>query len=138
MTGRGELEMQGRLYGMDARIARQRAVEVLQHLDLIIERLLQARSKILALDILLDAIGEAVKTALAPPREVEHCFAQGFGRDRSCMHGDTAEAGAALDDKDGFSELGGLDGGAAAGWSRTDDDEIEMFQRKAPGSDGAA
>ena len=34
MTGRGELEMQGRLYGMDARIARQRAVEVLQHLDL--------------------------------------------------------------------------------------------------------
>jgi ABC-2 type transport system ATP-binding protein len=34
MTGRGELEMQGRLYGMGARIARQRAMEVLQHLDL--------------------------------------------------------------------------------------------------------
>jgi ABC-2 type transport system ATP-binding protein len=34
MTGRGELEMQARLYGMDARTARRRAVEVLEHLDL--------------------------------------------------------------------------------------------------------
>jgi ABC-2 type transport system ATP-binding protein len=34
MTGRGELELQGRLYGMDAHTARRRAREVLEHLDL--------------------------------------------------------------------------------------------------------
>ncbi len=35
MTGRGELVMQGRMYGMDARAARARAQEVLEHLDLV-------------------------------------------------------------------------------------------------------
>jgi ABC-2 type transport system ATP-binding protein len=35
MTGRGELEMQGRLYGMDARAARARAREVLERLELV-------------------------------------------------------------------------------------------------------
>ncbi len=34
MTGRGELEMQGRMYGMGARDAKARAAEVLEHLDL--------------------------------------------------------------------------------------------------------
>jgi len=34
MTGRGELVMQGRMYGMNARDAKTRATEVLEHLDL--------------------------------------------------------------------------------------------------------
>jgi ABC-2 type transport system ATP-binding protein len=35
MTGRGELVMQGRMYGMDAREAQGRARQVLEHLDLV-------------------------------------------------------------------------------------------------------
>jgi ABC-2 type transport system ATP-binding protein len=35
MTGRGELVMQGRMYGMSARDAQARAAEVLEHLDLV-------------------------------------------------------------------------------------------------------
>ena len=35
MTGRGELVMQGRMYGMSTRDAKARAAEVLEHLDLV-------------------------------------------------------------------------------------------------------
>jgi ABC-2 type transport system ATP-binding protein len=35
MTGRGELVMQARMYGMDGATARRRAQEVLEHLDLV-------------------------------------------------------------------------------------------------------
>ncbi|MNE90081.1 hypothetical protein D3C80_1875560 [compost metagenome] len=51
---------------------------VFQHLDLVIQRDEQAAAQILGVDLLLDAIGAAIKTALAPAGEVERRFAQGF------------------------------------------------------------
>jgi len=40
---------------------------------------------------------------------------------------DSADAAAALDDEDRAAKLGRLDGGAAAGWARADDDQVVMF-----------
>ncbi len=48
---------------------------VLQHIDLMVERHVQARHQILGLDVLLDAVGAAVEAALPPTGEVEHRFA---------------------------------------------------------------
>ena len=46
------------------------------------------------------------------------------------MDGDAAQAQAIFHHQDRFAQLGGLHGSATAGWPRTDDDEIEMFQRR--------
>ena len=39
---------------------------VLEHLDLVVERHAQPHAEVLALDVLLDPVGEAVEAALAP------------------------------------------------------------------------
>ena len=55
------------------------AVELmLKHIDLIIERFMQPRFKIVGLDFILDPIGAPVKAAFAPSAQVQHGFAQGF------------------------------------------------------------
>ena len=70
---------------------------VLQHLDLVVERHAQPGAEVLALDVLLDPIGEAVEPALAPARKVEHRLAQRLGRDRAGMHRDAADPQPVLD-----------------------------------------
>jgi hypothetical protein len=65
---------------------------VLEHLDLVVERLAQADAEVLTLDVLLHPIGEAVKRALAPTGEVEHCLAQRLGGDRTGVHRNPAHA----------------------------------------------
>ena len=47
-----------------------------QHLDLVIQRLVQPRHQIAGLNILLDPVAPAVKPALAPARQVQHRLAQ--------------------------------------------------------------
>jgi hypothetical protein len=49
---------------------------VLQHLDLVVEGLGEPCAEVLALDVLFDAIGEAVEPALPPARQVQHRFTQ--------------------------------------------------------------
>ena len=70
---------------------------VLQHVDLVVERHAQARAEILALDVLLDAVGEAVEAALAPAREVEHRLAQRLGRDGAGVDRNAADPQPILD-----------------------------------------
>ena len=97
---------------------------VLQDIDLVVERLVQARHQVVGLDVLLDPVGAAVEAALALAGEVQHRLPQGLGRDGAGMDGDAADPAALLDDQDGIAELGGLDGGAAAGWPAADDEEV--------------
>ena len=49
---------------------------VLQHLDLVVERLAQPHTEVLALDVLLHPVGEPIEPALPPARKVEHRLAQ--------------------------------------------------------------
>ena len=98
---------------------------VLQHLDLVVERHVQARHQVLGGDVLLHPIGAAVEAALAPAGEVEHRLAQRLGRDGAGVHRDAADAAALLDHEHGSAELGRLDRGAAAGRAAADDDEVD-------------
>ena len=65
---------------------------VLEHVDLMVERHAQPRAEILALDVLFDAVGEAVEAALAPAAQIEDGFAQGLGRDGAGVDRDAADA----------------------------------------------
>lgn len=103
---------------------------VLQHLDLVIERDEQAAAQIVGVDLLLDAIGTAVKTALAPAGEIERGFAQGLGRDGAGMHGNTADTAAFLDDQNLLFELGGLNGGPSSRRTAADNNQIELVHEK--------
>ena len=51
---------------------------MLQHLDFMIERLLQPGDQVDRADILLHPVGPAVEAALAPARKIEHRLAQGL------------------------------------------------------------
>jgi hypothetical protein len=61
---------------------------VLQHLDLVVEGLVQALDKIADRNILLDPVAAPIEAALAPTREVEHGFAQRFRWNGAGMHRD--------------------------------------------------
>lgn len=103
---------------------------MLQHLDFMIERDEQTAAQIVGVDLLLDAIGTAVKTALAPAGEIERGFAQGLGRDGAGMHGNTADTAAFLDDQNLLFELGGLDGGPSSRRTAADNNQIELVHEK--------
>ena len=75
-------------------------------------------------DFFLDAIVDAVNGAVVIAGEVEYGFAHCFGGDGSGIDADAADDGACLDDGDAFTHLGGGDGGALAGGSGADDDEV--------------
>jgi hypothetical protein len=51
---------------------------MLQHIDLVVERHVQAGHQVLGGAVLLDAVGAAVETALPPARQVQHRFAGRF------------------------------------------------------------
>ena len=103
------------------------AVELMfEHIDLVIERHMQARFEVLRLDVVLHPVGSAIEAAFAPAGEVEHRFAQGFRRDRAGMDRDAAEPVLAVDDQHAAFELAGLNGGRASGGAGADDDEIVM------------
>ena len=63
---------------------------VFEHFDFVVERHAQAGAEVLALDVLLDPIGQAVKAALAPAGQVEHGLAQGLARDGAGVDRDAA------------------------------------------------
>ncbi len=67
---------------------------VLQHLDLVVERHPQPDAEVLALDVLLHPVGEAVEPALAPAGKIEHRLAQGLRRE-SCRYAPTRRRPAA-------------------------------------------
>ena len=100
---------------------------MLQHLDLMIERLVHAHHQIAGFDLLLDAIGAAVKSALAPARKVQHGFAQRLRGNCAGMDRDAADPPAFLDDQHGFAELRPLDCGAPPRRSASDDDHIVIM-----------
>ena len=100
---------------------------VLQHLDLVVERLVQARHQVGGADVLLHPVGAAVEAALAPAGEVEHGLAQRLGRDGAGVDGDPADAAALLDDQNGPADLGGLHGGAAPGGAAADDNHVVII-----------
>ena len=87
---------------------------VLQHLDLVVERLVQARDQVLGGDVLLDPVAAAVEAALAPARKIEHGLAQRLGRDGAGVHRNAAEPAALVDHQHRLAELGRLHGGAPA------------------------
>jgi hypothetical protein len=97
---------------------------VLQHVDLVVERHVQARHQVLGADILLHPIGTAVEAALAPAGQVEHGLAQRLRGDGTGVHRDAADAAAPLDHQDRAAELRRLDRGASAGRPAADDDEV--------------
>ena len=97
---------------------------VLQHIDLVVERHVQARHQVLGGDVLLHPVGAAVEAALAPAGQVEHGLAQCLRGDGAGVDRYAADAPALLHHQDGAAELRRLDGGAAAGWAAADDDEV--------------
>ena len=103
---------------------------VLQHLDFVVERLLQPRDQIDRADILLDPVGAAVEAALAPAGEIEHGFAQGFRRDRAGMDRNAADPPALFHHQNRLAELGELDGGAAAGRAGADHEHVIIIHRR--------
>ena len=100
---------------------------VLQHLDLVVERLVQPLDQVADRDVLLDPVAAPVEAALAPARQVEHRLAQRLRRDRAGMHRDAAEPPALVDHQHGLAELGRLDGGAPAGRPAADDDHVVVI-----------
>ena len=74
----------GRLHGVAAEL-------MLENLDLVVERFVQAGDEVGRTDILLDPVGAAIEAALAPARQVQHGFAQGLRRDRPGMDRNAAD-----------------------------------------------
>ena len=98
---------------------------VLQHIDLVVERHVQAHHQVLGGDVLLHSVGAAIEAALPPSGEVEHGFAQRLRGNGAGMHRDAADPAAPFHHEHGAVELGGLNGGTAPGWAAADDDEVE-------------
>jgi hypothetical protein len=110
------------------------AVELmLQHLDLVVERLAQPHHKLTGGDVLLDAIGAAVEAALAPARQIEHRLAQGLRRNGPGMHRHAADAAALLDHQHRFAELGRLHRGPPPGRPAADDDHVVVVLHASEG-----
>jgi hypothetical protein len=100
---------------------------VLQHLDLVVERLVQPLDDVADRNVLLHAIAAAVKTTLAEACEVQHRLADRFRRDRAGMHGDAAEPPALLDHQHGFAELRRLDRRAPARGAAADHQHVVVL-----------
>ena len=111
--------------GADGGLHRVAGELVFQHIDLVVERHVQARHQVLGGDVLLHPVGAAVEATLAPAGEVEHGLPHRLRRDGAGVDRDAADAAALLHHEDGAAELRGLDGGAAAGGAAADDDEVE-------------
>ncbi len=107
---------------------------VLQHLDLVVQGLVQAHGEVGAADVLLDPVGAAVEAALAPAGQVQRRLAQGLGRDGAGVHRHPADAAAVLDHQHRLAQLGRLHRGPAARRPRADDDEIVAIHLDAPWS----
>jgi hypothetical protein len=100
---------------------------VFQHLDLVVERHGEPRAEVLAFDVLLDSIGEAVKSALPPSGKIEDCLTQRLGGDRPGVDGNAAHAQPVLDDQHALAELRRLDGGPPPGRPAADHNEFERL-----------
>jgi len=81
----------------------------------VIERDGEPAVQILRRNVVFDAIGAAIKAALAPAREVEHRLAQRLGGDCAGVNAHAADAVALLNHQHGFLDLGCLDRRTAAG-----------------------
>ncbi len=103
---------------------------VFQHFHFVIQGDEQAAAQVLGVDLLLDAIGATVKTALAPAGEVERGFAQGLGWNGAGMHRNAADAAAFLDDQNLLFELGGLNGGPSSRRTAADNNQIELVHEE--------
>src|SRR3546814_16523227 len=92
----------------------------------------QPNAQVAALDLLLDPIGPAVKTALAPPGKVQHGLAQGLGRNRTGMDRHAADPRAVLDHQHRTAALRRQDGSTAAPRAAPEPNEIGSAYRCAP------
>ena len=102
---------------------------VLEHVDLVVQGLVQAGAQVAAFDVLLHPVGEAIEAALPPAGEIEHGLAKGLGGDGAGVHRDPAHPQPVLDHQHRVSELGGLDGGAATRGSAADHDQFVAHRR---------
>ena len=98
-----------------------------KHIDLVIERDVQARPEIGCGQILLHAVGTAVEATLAPSGQVQNRLAQGLGRDRAGVNRNAADPAAPFDDQDIPSEFRRLNGSAAPRRPAADHDQIVVF-----------
>ena len=109
---------------------------VLQHLDFVVERLVQPLDQVAGGNILLDPIAPSVKAPLAPAGQVEHRLAQCLRRDRAGMNRNAAEPPPLVDHQHGLAELGRLNRRAASGRAGADDDHVEMVHGGEPAREG--
>src|SRR4029077_8325382 len=102
---------------------------VLHNLNFVLDDVVGAKREIFDRDRLFQTIAGSVQVALAEPREIEDRLAEGFAGDGAGVGGDTADGCFALDDADGFAELGGLDRCFLAGGPTSYDKEIVLGHR---------
>ena len=101
---------------------------VLQHLDLVVEGLVQAFDQVADGDVLLDPVTATVEAAFAPARQVEHRLAQGLGGDGAGMHRNPAQAPAGIGHQHTLAELGRLHGGAPTRRAAADDQHVVVHK----------
>jgi hypothetical protein len=90
--------------------------------------LVDAEHEVLDIDAGFEAVSAAVKASLAEAAQVEHGFAEGFGRDCAGVEADAAEVGGLIDDGDALIEFGGFDGRMVAGGAASDYQEIVVIR----------
>ena len=100
------------------------------NVDLMLYDLVGADQEVLHRDVLLDRVGGAIEFPRAITRQFENSLAQGLGRDGAEIDADAAEDARALNDGDALVELGTLDGGALAGRTRADHQQIIVITQR--------
>ena len=78
-------------------------------------------------DPFLHSVAGPVQFALTHSGEIDDRFTQRLGRNGPGIDADATEHPSAFDDRDGFSQLGGGDGGLLSAWTGPDDDEVELL-----------
>lgn len=81
-------------------------------------------------DVFLHMVVGTIDTLIFVSGKVKDGFANGFAGDGAGVNGTATDDFEALDESGAFAELGGLDGGALASGTGTDDDEVVLFHNR--------
>ena len=99
---------------------------VADDVDLASDDAVRPLAEVLHRDVGLDPVALAVHLPLAHAGQVDDCFSERLGRDRSGVHAHAADHGAALDHGHCSSELRRLDSRALTGRAGPDHDEVDV------------
>ena len=111
---------------------------VFQNVHLAVQRHVQPLHQILGGDVLLDAVGAAVKTALAPAGQIQHGLAQGLAGDGAGVHAHAADFGHAVDDGDFALQFRRLNGRGFSGRAAADYHQIVFLHWGVPACAGCS